>query len=85
MFSLSKKTYLVYQAENKCSKRVFILGPSHHAYLDGCAVTKCTVYATPLGNLTIDTDGIALFRNGFTVTYTDSFDVIRWRSIVIDT
>ncbi|KAJ3022772.1 hypothetical protein HKX48_005248 [Thoreauomyces humboldtii] len=34
--------------------RVFILGPSHHVYLDGCALSKCSVYATPLGNLNVD-------------------------------
>lgn len=36
-------------------KRVFILGPSHHVYLNACALTKCTLYETPLGNLPIDT------------------------------
>ncbi|KAK6508530.1 hypothetical protein TWF506_010617 [Arthrobotrys conoides] len=35
-------------------KRVFILGPSHHIYLDGCALTTHETYATPLGPLTID-------------------------------
>lgn len=35
-------------------ERVFILGPSHHVYLDGCAVSGCKDYETPLGNLTID-------------------------------
>ncbi|RVD86281.1 uncharacterized protein DFL_004565 [Arthrobotrys flagrans] len=36
-------------------KRVFILGPSHHIYLDGCAVTTHETYSTPLGPLPIDT------------------------------
>ncbi|KAF9327373.1 hypothetical protein BGZ91_001498 [Linnemannia elongata] len=35
-------------------KRVFILGPSHHVYLRGCALTKCVRYETPLGDLIID-------------------------------
>ncbi|KAF9937121.1 hypothetical protein BGZ67_001622 [Mortierella alpina] len=35
-------------------KRVFILGPSHHVYLPGCAISKCVKYETPLGDLTID-------------------------------
>ncbi|KAI8594708.1 MEMO1 family [Dissophora ornata] len=35
-------------------KRVFILGPSHHVYLSGCAISKCSKYTTPLGDLTID-------------------------------
>lgn len=37
------------------SKRVFLLGPSHHHYLTGAATTACSRYATPLGYLTIDT------------------------------
>ncbi len=35
-------------------KRVFLLGPSHHAYLDNCALTKSKFYETPLGNIEID-------------------------------
>jgi len=35
-------------------KRVFILGPSHHYYLPGCAVTRHKAYATPLGDLEVD-------------------------------
>lgn len=43
------------------SKRVFILGPSHHVYLDGCALSKCTEYATPLGSLPLDRSSMLLF------------------------
>ena len=35
-------------------QRVFILGPSHHVRLSGCAVSACSKYATPFYNLTID-------------------------------
>ncbi|KZT30426.1 UPF0103-domain-containing protein [Neolentinus lepideus HHB14362 ss-1] len=35
-------------------KRVFILGPSHHVYLDGCALSLCKEYETPIGNLPLD-------------------------------
>ena len=41
------------------SKRIFLLGPSHHAYLPGCALTRCEAYETPLGSLTIDLETIA--------------------------
>ncbi|KAJ1527350.1 hypothetical protein HK096_010765, partial [Nowakowskiella sp. JEL0078] len=34
--------------------RIFILGPSHHKYLDGCALSQCSEYETPMGNLKID-------------------------------
>jgi len=35
-------------------KRVFILGPSHHVRLNGCAVSGCVKYLTPLYDLNID-------------------------------
>ncbi|MCJ1336947.1 hypothetical protein MMC09_002225 [Bachmanniomyces sp. S44760] len=36
------------------AKRVFLLGPSHHMYLSGCALSQCSHYSTPLGELTLD-------------------------------
>eukprot|EP00741_Cyanophora_paradoxa_P013359 tig00020684_g12901.t1 len=36
------------------AKRVFILGPSHHYYLRGCALSQMDYYETPVGNLTLD-------------------------------
>lgn len=38
------------------SHRVFVLGPSHHVYLDGCALSRCTAYDTPIGQLPLDLD-----------------------------
>ncbi|KAJ2941711.1 hypothetical protein O0L34_g10519 [Tuta absoluta] len=35
-------------------KRIFILGPSHHVRLDGCALSSMDKYQTPLYDLTID-------------------------------
>lgn len=43
-------------------KRVFILGPSHHVYLDGCALSSCKEYETPLGVLPLDLDTINELR-----------------------
>ncbi|KAF2102398.1 UPF0103-domain-containing protein [Rhizodiscina lignyota] len=40
-------------------KQVFLLGPSHHHYLSGCALSQCDYYETPLGNLRLDKDTIA--------------------------
>ncbi|KAL4180108.1 hypothetical protein AMTRI_Chr13g90480 [Amborella trichopoda] len=34
--------------------RVFLLGPSHHYYTPKCALSRATVYKTPLGELPID-------------------------------
>ncbi|KAJ8947094.1 hypothetical protein NQ318_002452 [Aromia moschata] len=36
-------------------KRIFILGPSHHVRLSGCALTTTDKYKTPLYNLHVDT------------------------------
>lgn len=35
-------------------ERIFVLGPSHVAILSGCALTTCTKYRTPLGDITVD-------------------------------
>ena len=36
-------------------KRIFLLGPSHHAWLDGASVDgEADFYATPLGNVPVD-------------------------------
>ena len=36
-------------------KRIFLLGPSHHEWLDGTSVnTEADYYATPLGNVKVD-------------------------------
>ena len=44
------------------SKRIFLLGPSHHLYLPGCALSKHTHYATPNGNLPLDQITIETLR-----------------------
>lgn len=36
--------------------RVFLLGPSHHYYTCKCALSKASVYKTPLGDLPIDVE-----------------------------
>ncbi|GAU93595.1 hypothetical protein RvY_05515 [Ramazzottius varieornatus] len=37
-------------------KRIFLLGPSHHVSLDGCALTTVKQYETPLYNIPIDVE-----------------------------
>lgn len=43
------------QIDPKSVRTIFILGPSHHVRLSGCAVSQCVSYATPLYDLEIDT------------------------------
>ncbi|CAN1828450.1 Protein MEMO1 [Linum perenne] len=37
--------------------RIFLLGPSHHYYTPKCALSRATVYKTPIGDLPIDQEG----------------------------
>ena len=38
-------------------RRVFILGPSHHVRLSGCALSELERYETPLYDLLVDPEG----------------------------
>nr|XP_032804521.1 protein MEMO1 isoform X3 [Petromyzon marinus] len=42
------------QVDPAQTKRVFILGPSHHVHLSGCALSSVSIYKTPIYNLRID-------------------------------
>lgn len=42
------------------SRRVFILGPSHHVHLTCCGLSPAEIYRTPLYDLKIDQKGIWL-------------------------
>ncbi|KAH7915803.1 MEMO1 family [Hygrophoropsis aurantiaca] len=44
-------------------KRVFILGPSHHVHLRGCALSVCSTYRTPVGDLPLDLDVVKELRD----------------------
>ena len=44
-------------ADNVQYKRIFLLGPSHHEWLDGASVnTGFNYYSTPLGNVKVDVE-----------------------------
>ena len=43
--------------DGKAYKRIFLLGPSHHEWLDGASVnTEFDFYSTPLGNVKVDVE-----------------------------
>ncbi|UMM32394.1 hypothetical protein L5515_006205 [Caenorhabditis briggsae] len=46
--------YAFKQVVSSAVERVFILGPSHIVALNGCAITTCSKYRTPLGDLSVD-------------------------------
>ena len=54
--------------QNKNVKRIFVLGPSHHYYLQGCALSDCASYDTPLGSLQVDQNINAALRKEGTYT-----------------
>jgi len=35
---------------------ILVLHPSHHVYLEGCAISGASIIETPIGNLVVDTD-----------------------------
>ena len=48
-------------------KRIFLLGPSHHEWLDGASVnTAADYYATPLGNVKVDRETAMNLTTNFT-------------------
>ena len=59
-------------------KRIFLLGPSHHEWLDGASVnTEADYYATPLGNVKVDHETAVALTNTDGTDKTDS--VFRYR------
>jgi MEMO1 family protein len=46
-------------SDSNHSKRVFLLGPSHHVYLNNIALSRCDTYETPIGNLSIDKESMS--------------------------
>ena len=62
--------------QQKQYKRIFLLGPSHHEWLDGASVnTEADLYATPLGNVKVDHETTIKL----TTNYTNSDSVFRYR------
>ncbi len=50
----TKSSFFFLQVDPTNIHRVFILGPSHHVRLGGCALSACSRYQTPLYDLTVD-------------------------------
>lgn len=49
--------YAYRQVSPAVVKRIFILGPSHHVRLSGCALSPAAKYETPFYDLIIDQQG----------------------------
>lgn len=56
-------------------KRIFLLGPSHHHPLSKAALSRCTHYRTPLGDLEVDqTTTEQLYQTGLFEYMSQSVD-----------
>ena len=80
--NVAASAYMAIDAK-KQYKRIFLLGPSHHEWLDGASVnTEADYYATPLGNVKVDhetamkltTTNRTNLTNKKTTDYADSTD-----------
>ncbi|KAI8976201.1 MEMO1 family [Pilobolus umbonatus] len=65
-------------------KRVFVLGPSHKVYLDGCALSQCDSYETPFGDLKLDKQGSNVTKR--ILVLKDLYDTrkFKWMSQAVD-
>ena len=68
--NVAASAYMAIDAK-KQYKRIFLLGPSHHEWLDGASVnTEADWYATPLGNVKVDHEtAVALTDTGSVFCY----------------
>jgi AmmeMemoRadiSam system protein B len=54
---------------NTYAKRVIVIGPSHHVYIDGLSGTIQQLYETPCGDLKIDIDYLKLIKKSFPIGF----------------
>ncbi|EAN31902.1 Memo-like family protein [Theileria parva strain Muguga] len=68
-YSLKTAAHAYSQIDSASYKTIFVLGPSHHFFLRGCAVDRFSSLQTPLGPLQVDVDIVDKLSNlkGFSV------------------
>jgi AmmeMemoRadiSam system protein B/AmmeMemoRadiSam system protein A len=71
--NVAASAYMAIDAQ-KQYKRIFLLGPSHHEWLDGASVnTEADYYATPLGNVKVDHETAVFLTNTNRTNNTNNF------------
>lgn len=50
--------YRLLESRRERIRRVVLLGPAHRVYLEGMALPSVDAFTTPLGNVSIDADGV---------------------------
>ena len=69
--STAAKSYAPLRQNKSSITRVFIIGPSHHVYMDKCALTTCSEIKTPFGNLQVDVEHITRLRHQHPSLFTE--------------
>jgi len=59
------------KAQSKRIHKVVLLGPSHHFAFQGCALPTADYFATPLGNIPLDTDELKKLAKEEDVVWSD--------------
>lgn len=62
-FSGPTAAYAYKHIDKDAFDRVFILGPSHHVHIDGCALSNASLCKTPIGDLKVDMETIDELRS----------------------
>ena len=71
--NVAASAYMAIDAK-KQYKRIFLLGPSHHEWLDGASVnTEADYYVTPLGNVKVDHETAVFLTNTNRTNNTNNF------------
>jgi len=54
---------------NSKAKRVIVIGPSHHVYIDGMSGSSQQIYETPCGDIEIDSDYLEKIKKSFPIEF----------------
>jgi len=69
--STAAKAYANLNSIKNNIKRVVILGPAHRVYVKGMALPNASAFATPLGNIDIDSEGLKKIKHLPQVQFSD--------------
>lgn len=72
IYSGQTAAYSFKQLENKDIKRVILIGPAHHEYLEKFGLSHANIWETPLGNVEIDIEKINELEKNSEFIFADS-------------
>ncbi len=69
---IAASAYAAFRPQADAVRRIILLGPSHHATFQGFAIPSCAAFSTPLGNIPLDLETLALMAQRSDVRELDS-------------